>query len=522
MTYTPTGPFVNVTPGTTPAAGTPKIDAAFFNRLEAGIVEAQTTAVPGGTVATDLSSLVINVRAAAYGAKGNGVANDTAPMQAALDAASAAGGGVVVFPAGTYNLGGALRVGANTTIVAYGATIKQTATGGGLLYNFQAADNFTAYNGRGNIVVLGGTWDCNAANAGVGTVTGGFNGMFFHHASGITVRDATITNVSSSHAIELNSVERARIENCRFLGYKDNSGDNSRQFSEAIQLDSATAVGGAIPAYDDTTCRDVTITGCYVGASSRLGTWGGFVGTHGHTTAQYYTDIRVINNRVNGTLREAISTIGWRRSLVADNVISGVGSSGTASAISLSTVDPATGVVAPVDTVTVRGNLIDGASGGGIALGYCTDGEVVGNTIRNVGSLGIYLGGCTGGVVADNLIDGSVSHGINLSAQFSSNCSGVLLANNQIRAAASNGTAAGIRLSAGSPNNTIAGNQIKKGTGSTAFGISVDASSTGCVVVGNDLSGNSWTAANAVQINAGAASKTDYAGGTAVPGHNLI
>lgn len=37
-----------------------------------------------------------------YGAKGDGVANDTAPIQAAIDACSAAGGGVVFFPPGTY------------------------------------------------------------------------------------------------------------------------------------------------------------------------------------------------------------------------------------------------------------------------------------------------------------------------------------------------------------------------------------------------------------------------------------
>jgi Pectate lyase superfamily protein len=37
-----------------------------------------------------------------YGAKGDGVADDTAPIQAAITACSAAGGGVVFFPPGTY------------------------------------------------------------------------------------------------------------------------------------------------------------------------------------------------------------------------------------------------------------------------------------------------------------------------------------------------------------------------------------------------------------------------------------
>ena len=39
-----------------------------------------------------------------YGAKGDGYANDTAAIQAAIDAASAAGGGTVFFPKGKYNV----------------------------------------------------------------------------------------------------------------------------------------------------------------------------------------------------------------------------------------------------------------------------------------------------------------------------------------------------------------------------------------------------------------------------------
>src|SRR5882757_11466273 len=41
-----------------------------------------------------------NVRA--YGAKGDGATLDTAAINAAIDAAAAAGGGTVYFPAGTY------------------------------------------------------------------------------------------------------------------------------------------------------------------------------------------------------------------------------------------------------------------------------------------------------------------------------------------------------------------------------------------------------------------------------------
>lgn len=48
------------------------------------------------------SSDVINVKDAPYSATGNGVTDDTAAIQAAINAAGAAGGGVVYFPKGVY------------------------------------------------------------------------------------------------------------------------------------------------------------------------------------------------------------------------------------------------------------------------------------------------------------------------------------------------------------------------------------------------------------------------------------
>lgn len=49
-----------------------------------------------------------------YGATGNGVTDDTAAIQATIDAAEAAGGGVVYFPRGVYIVGGALQDGARS------------------------------------------------------------------------------------------------------------------------------------------------------------------------------------------------------------------------------------------------------------------------------------------------------------------------------------------------------------------------------------------------------------------------
>lgn len=67
-----------------------------------------------------------SVSAVAFGAKGDGVADDTAAIQKALD--SLTGGGVVNLPAGSYRLSAALKVPGGVTLLGEGARWENTAT----------------------------------------------------------------------------------------------------------------------------------------------------------------------------------------------------------------------------------------------------------------------------------------------------------------------------------------------------------------------------------------------------------
>lgn len=61
-------------------------------------------------ILSNLQGLVYNVKNTTYGAEGDGVVDDTAAINAAIDAAAAAGGGVVFFPEGTYRTTSALTL----------------------------------------------------------------------------------------------------------------------------------------------------------------------------------------------------------------------------------------------------------------------------------------------------------------------------------------------------------------------------------------------------------------------------
>jgi hypothetical protein len=77
-----------------------------------------------------LESAWINVKSAAYGAKGDGVTDDTTAIQAAL-AAVGAGGNTVYFPAGTYLLSAGLAIPARTHLRGAGmggTTLRKTAS----------------------------------------------------------------------------------------------------------------------------------------------------------------------------------------------------------------------------------------------------------------------------------------------------------------------------------------------------------------------------------------------------------
>jgi hypothetical protein len=101
-----------------------------------------------------VKNLFTNVKDPVYGAAGNGVADDTVAIQAAINAAQSAGGGIVYFPPGTYLISSTLTVSAdNIQIVGAGWGSQIKASGGITGYMLQVQGPGGAGNFRYGIKI---------------------------------------------------------------------------------------------------------------------------------------------------------------------------------------------------------------------------------------------------------------------------------------------------------------------------------------------------------------------------------
>lgn len=177
------------------------------------------------------SALDVSVRDVAYGARGDGVTNDRAAIQSAIDAVNRAGGGTVTLP-GTYTyLTGNLILKSNVTFnIASGATVRQsqdpahwanTPTRGRVIPGSRI--QFITYLDQNYPLLYAG----NASNVhitGSGTIDLTYNtnddnsvlvhGIGTHLVNGFSVRGITIAN-ASAYNVTIRNSENIEISGIR-------------------------------------------------------------------------------------------------------------------------------------------------------------------------------------------------------------------------------------------------------------------------------------------------------------------
>jgi hypothetical protein len=418
---------------------------AATERLSADLV----TFVQAGTGAvqrTAQAKMRETVSVKDFGAVGDGVADDTAAIQAAI-AALPATDGALYFPAGTYRITVGITVTkAGTRIFGDGAKVVQTGTlqqGFNVTADRVQLDNIWLYNNRG-----GSDW----------------SGAGYTNAIGIYIGANYV------------KVRNCRIENWGSIGIRFGASGAGSEVT-GCDIIGIGAAGGLVAGSNYSTGIEVLSTGVGTGSGVRIRNNRITQLAQGITTADNLTNLSIVGNEfVDIVGQHAIYCDTVSNLDISANIIRNTGLGGIKVQVtSLATAD-ATGVSIVGNTilgvglhgifvdyasgtryfsgVTISGNAIISAGEDGINVNRCDGFVIDGNTIVTTNQRGIVTNVyARNGVVSDNYISGTRATGITLLVESASYH--VLVENNHLRncVTADNSDSAlnsGIYLSTGS------------------------------------------------------------------------
>ena len=220
---------------------------------------------------------------------------------------------IIEFETGNYTYDDTFRLNANTTLLLNNSTITfniptviQDWTASHGFFNFKADDEFTGYNGNGNIELNGGT-----------IIHGNCS---FCHAKDIRIINMDFEECYNDHILEMCAIDGLRVENCILNGVTSN--DDNKEY---INMDNATYGNFPFftdqnnPTYDNTGNRNWQIINNVftVPASTYVGH--NFIGSHNYVAGYYHENIIIKNNNFINSMNMSIQLINVKKVIIEDN-----------------------------------------------------------------------------------------------------------------------------------------------------------------------------------------------------------
>ena len=307
-----------------------------------------TIAPSGGARAVGKGELRINVKD--FGAVGNGLTNDSAAIQAAINLGCATG--IEVWaPDGDYRINQPLRCTAGNLFLTLNTNAKFSRYGDNAMLINGIQSSTVA--GGGNITIRGGTWDARGIENNIdGSV------FAFGKASNIKVLDCILKNVNLSHIAEIAGCDNVLFDRVRFGGY---SGTSTNK--EAFQIE--RMITGGFPYFalnDGTPCTRVTLSNVtQVEPDPGYSRWAVAVGNHESADVPTSNDITIIDCNFGACTNRVIASDFWTNV----KVINTTGSAPTGATFTHNAVGRT--------NIQLSGNTFTGTTNAGVLLVNCTD-----------------------------------------------------------------------------------------------------------------------------------------------------
>lgn len=384
----------------------------------------------GATARTVDAKLKDTVSVKDFGAVGDGTTNDTAAIQAAIDAIGASGG-TVLFPAGIY-LGYAFVWKNNVALVGAGSSITTIKLPNSTASVTKPADPFpttasyvpsvleigqcamgnaaTAFSG---FVLSGMTIDANKANNVVPTSDLGWHGVILTKMSNYTIDDVRVINAHNA------GIDLVINSNFGIVSAKVFSCGNATHTAPGFDINSSKYL-----------IIDVISDSCYIGCRSQDNCWGNNISAsvYNSTSHGFVYSNQTVNQSYDNIIDATIITCGGHGFVLGPNCKSS---------------DLAITVIDSADT---------GITTGTIALAYRPSNNIIDITTRSSQNGGVVLQGTANMIIHQSYLDGRFG------AQGTSFACDITGDDNTIEAIiidSATWQVRGVAIRAGSSNNTI-------------------------------------------------------------------